>query len=651
MKAIAHRLLLVFLTLGTLGPALGIAQSQDTEATIQNLYRSLLGRPADPTGLAFWANELDAGHALDAIAQAFLASGEYTQGSLPRAEVYFAALDRTPTADELLALGDQAQTGADLPTLIGDNLLTNPAFLRRFGQDLSDQAFVEANYQQILGRDADPAGLAFWLDELTHGLDRGAIVVAFTLEALARGLLDSETVTTAMAFQALAGRQPGADELVTAATLGLEATLAGLATGSLGQSGLVRVLHASPDAPAVDVLLDDTLILAGVDFKQGSGYLPLAPGNYALQVDGLLPQGPVPVIGPAPLEIAVDTVYSVVAVNSVAVIEPVIIANPGAVLSPGELRVQVLHAAPSAPEVDVFVTTPGISLDGIPPLGTFAFRGTLGPVTLPAGDYQIRVTLAGDPTVVVLDSGTLPLASGDDLLVSAVDNTAPGATPIGLVVQDAGGSAQVLDAATPAELRVIHNSPDAPAVDIVVDEEVGQPLVAGLSYTESTEFLPLPPADYQLQITVADDPTAVALDFTATLEAGRRYSAYAVDFLADIAPLLLVDDRRSVATQARLRLVHGSPSAGPVDIYLTPPGTPLTAVTPLLSGVTFTEDTGYLDLVAGDYELVLTPTGSITPALGPLAVSLLDGGVYTAIARDAPGGGNPLAAILLDDFD
>lgn len=37
----------------------------------------------------------------------------------------------------------------------------------------------------------------------------------------------------------------------------------------------------------------------------------------------------------------------------------------------------------------------------------------------------------------------------------------------------------------------------------------------------------------------------------------------------------------------------------------------------------------------------------VTPAA---ALTLADGGIYTAIARDAEGGGTPLGAILLDDF-
>ena len=40
----------------------------------------------------------------------------------------------------------------------------------------------------------------------------------------------------------------------------------------------VRVLHASPDAPEVNILVDGAPVLTEVDFKEGSPYLDLAVG-------------------------------------------------------------------------------------------------------------------------------------------------------------------------------------------------------------------------------------------------------------------------------------------------------------------------------------------------------------------------------------
>jgi hypothetical protein len=64
----------------------------------------------------------------------------------------------------------------------------------------------------------------------------------------------------------------------------------------------------------------------------------------------------------------------------------------------------------------------------------------------------------------------------------------------------------------------------------------------------------------------------------------------------------------------------------------------------------FATDTGFVSYVQGSYDLTVTPAGSMTPIIGPVPVTLHDGGVYTAVARDAPGGGAPYGLIELDSF-
>jgi hypothetical protein len=54
--------------------------------------------------------------------------------------------------------------------------------------------------------------------------------------------------------------------------------------------------------------------------------------------------------------------------------------------------------------------------------------------------------------------------------------------------------------------------------------------------------------------------------------------------------------------------------------------------------------------VQGSYDLTVTPAGSKTPIIGPVSITLNDDGVYTAVARDAPGGGAPYGLIELDNF-
>ena len=413
----------------------------------------------------------------------------------------------------------------------------------------------------------------------------------------------------------------------------------------------LQVLHASPDAPPVNILVNGNTVASGADFKDGTAQSELpAVGPYTIEVQGILAGGATTsVIGPVNLTFDANTTNTIVAVDTVANIAPLIFEQPRTPVAAGNARVAVLHAAPAAPQVDIFVTAPGASLAGMMPTATLAFGDApAGPLEVPAADYQIRITAAGDATAVVYDSGTIALADGSDLFIAAVENTGPGASPVSLVALTGSGSLEIADATTPAVARVYHASPDAPSVDIVVNDNFAAPLVDDLSFGDPAAVAAVPADSYNIKASALDG-AVIAIDADLTLDAGETYDVLAIDNLAAIRPLVLNDDPREVATYARVRIIHASPSAGNVDIYVTAPGTDINNANPTLTDVPFEANTGYLALDAGDYEVTVTATGSKMAAIGPAPLNLLGSDVLTIAAVDAAGGGTPLNVLITTD--
>ena len=431
----------------------------------------------------------------------------------------------------------------------------------------------------------------------------------------------------------------------------------------------VQILHASPDAPAVDISgIGQTL--TGVDFKQGSPLLDVSAGTYTIQVDGSTPAGPATVIGPVSIPFAADTLYTILAVGEVATIDALVLEQPATAVPAGSTRLRVVHAAPNAPEVSVFLTAPGADLQAEAPVGTFEFGGDLGPVDVPAGGpYQIRVTLPTnfDPASVVFDSGELSLADGANLVIAAVENTTSAdaltmdEAPITLAVLDGTGASEILPTSATAELRVVHASADAPEVDVVVNDDFANPLVPNLSYPNfapAMGFVAVPAADYDITVTDSATQSVFPIDVDGlALDAGVTYDVLAVNTLANLEPLILTDDYRRVATAAKVRIVHGSTVADTlspqgVDIYVTAPGTDINTVEPTLADIPFKANTGFLELAAGDYEVTVTVADDKAPAIPTTPISVEAGNVYTAIARDPdPAVANDgLGLILMDDF-
>lgn len=414
----------------------------------------------------------------------------------------------------------------------------------------------------------------------------------------------------------------------------------------------VAVLHASPDAPKVDIKVNDDTVLEGVDFAQGSRLLEVDSGTYTIAVDGILPGDErTTVIGPVDLNFDANTRYTIIAANSVTQVEPIVVTAPVVEVASDKVRVQVVHATANAPEVDVYVTAPDADINSASALGTFGYKGDLGPVEVANGDYQIRVTLK-DTKDVIFDSGTVMLSGGSDLIIAAISNTKGGDAPIQLVVLDGTSSSVIADKNIPAFVRVIHNSPDAPSVDIVVNNDFDVLFVEELAYPDFTPYVNVASGTYNIKVVVAGTQTDV-IDADLTFAQGSMQSILAVNTMANIEPLVLMDDDRAVATEAKVRLVHGSPTAGNVDIYVTAPGVDITNEQPAFSGVAFKEDTGYVSLGEGDYQVTVTPAGSKNSVIDTGVLSLSAGGVYTAIARDATEDetNGTFGLILLDDFN
>ena len=159
-----------------------------------------------------------------------------------------------------------------------------------------------------------------------------------------------------------------------------------------------------------------------------------------------------------------------------------------------------------------------------------------------------------------------------------------------------------------------------------------------------------------MSITDGANPGVVLLpDTDLTLDAGTVYTVLATGFNASLAvDILAEDDPRSVALYAKVRIIHAAPNpaAESVDIYLLDPALEgdLTGQTPAYAAVPFGANTGYAELPAGDYDVFVTVAGTTTVAISA-SISIEDGGVYTAIARDpVPGSQEFGIEVLVDEL-
>lgn len=429
-------------------------------------------------------------------------------------------------------------------------------------------------------------------------------------------------------------------------------------------TAIVQVVHASSNAPEVNVTAGGDAIFAAVDYKESP--LPISvPGGSTLDVgvDAILPDGSTATV----LELAGqtfngDTIYTVFAAGNVGdegdtALQAIPITRSSFFVPSDTVRVTALHAAAGAPGVDIYVTAPDADLTAETPINgetPVAFGDSLGPLDIAEGTYQIRVTAAGDAAAVVFDSGEVALDGGSDPIVAAVDNTNAGSeSPISILVVTRGGVAEIQDVQTTAEIRVTHAVPDVGApVDVWVDGAVAVP---DFLFTETAGPLPLPGGDYVFQVAAGGNAVINPDGDATTLGNGIYYDAIAVGSVAEdnLGLFTAADDRRRLATAAKLRVIHGSPSTPDVDLYIVDSTiTDITAVTPFATDIPYLFNSAYLQVDAGTYNVYVTPAGTKDKAISAEGITVDAAGIYTAIARDADTGAGETGPglILLDDF-
>ena len=155
------------------------------EQFVNLLYRNVLGRAPDEAGQAYWSAALDGGAGRGPIMVGFSESPEFVSATAsevvrveengPVARLYLAYFLRAGEREGL-----HYWIGTGLPaSAISDAFAASAEFVGRYG-DVSDAAFVELIYTNVLGRASDDAGRQYWQEELGRGVSRGRVMLGFS---------------------------------------------------------------------------------------------------------------------------------------------------------------------------------------------------------------------------------------------------------------------------------------------------------------------------------------------------------------------------------------------------------------------------------------------------------------------------------------
>lgn len=223
---------------------------------------------------------------------------------------------------------------------------------------------------------------------------------------------------------------------------------------------------------------------------------------------------------------------------------------------------------------------------------------------------------------------------------------------------DSNNNPTIVDPPEPpavAQLQVVHAAADAPDVNVLVNGAVPAGL-AGVPFKAASPFLEVDAGTIDAAVN-AILPDGSEVEVLAApglaLDADVAYTVIAAGSTSDLLsaadgnPLQLFLLTRPVAATidgVRIQVLHGSPSAPEVDVYVSAPDAELATVTPATFAFGEVLDLGTVP--AAEYRIRITPTGSDAVVFDSGAVALPDGADLSIVAVDNVGPGAAPVALL-----
>jgi hypothetical protein len=155
----------------------------------------------------------------------------------------------------------------------------------------------------------------------------------------------------------------------------------------------VKILHASPNAPAVDIYVNDNKVIENLAFSEATDYTPINPGSYNVKVyaTGTTTNPIIDVNAQVPekTRLTVAIIGNPPNVRLLPIPENIVpkISN--------DTHLRVAHLSPSAPAVDITLQNGDVIFENV------EFGEVTDYISMPRGVYTLQIRPTGSSEVVM----------------------------------------------------------------------------------------------------------------------------------------------------------------------------------------------------------------------------------------------------------
>jgi hypothetical protein len=201
-------------------------------------------------------------------------------------------------------------------------------------------------------------------------------------------------------------------------------TLAGAgckSAGTIAANPQFRVMNASVEQPSLTFLLTTSTVASSLAYPNASAYTQQSPGGYTIHVE---PAGTTATLINQPVVFQPSESYTFIAAEAAfasPALAPIFLTDDNSAPSSGQMKLRVVNASPDVGKLDVYVVSPGKSLQGVSPtVSSLEFQAASPYQDLTQGNYEVYFTAAGQKSILI-DSGGLTFHAGQIRTVVAFD--------------------------------------------------------------------------------------------------------------------------------------------------------------------------------------------------------------------------------------
>ena len=287
--------------------------------------------------------------------------------------------------------------------------------------------------------------------------------------------------TSPFGFGALSRSLGRAARLALLGLLALAIASCGGSNNSDSGSTQIRVFNAIVEGGAVTVTVGTATVANGVGFEGLTTYSPASSGSQQFKVT--LSGGTSPSIDTTLLLVG-GTNYTYVLYGTASAPSAMLVQDVAGTVTTGQFNLRVANAAFGNTALDVYVTTPGASLDSASPnINNAGFGATTAFAALTSGSFQVRFTLHNSKQLIY-DAGTLTFASGTSYTLVAYTKASGALVNAALLPIDATGSGALANSKI-AQLKLVHAAPGTAAINAFVN---GTVVYANVPYQGITSY-------------------------------------------------------------------------------------------------------------------------------------------------------------------